>query len=117
MYKGMVRSPVAVILLSYVTCGIYGIYWFFKFTEEINGGLGEKRISAGLYFLLSIVCPPLYFVWMYKLDEAIFEIRTRTGLPAKRNFILWLVLSLIGVGGIVFQYQAQDQMNEVWERT
>jgi hypothetical protein len=117
MYKGTVRSPIAVILLSMVTCGIYGIYWFFKFTEEVNGGLGEKRISAGLYFFLSIICFPLYFVWMYKLDQAIFEIRSRYGMPAKKNFVLWLVLMLLGVGSIVFMYQVQDQMNEVWEKT
>ncbi len=118
MFKGKVRSPIAVILLTIFTCGIYGIYWFFAVTGEVNGALGEKKISAGLYFFLSIItCGIAYFVWMYKMDAAVFEIRSRAGLPAKNNFVLWLILTLlVGVGSYVMYYQVQDQLNEVWEK-
>ncbi len=117
MYKGKVRSPIAVILLSFITCGIYEIYWLFKVSEEVNHALNEERISAPLYFLLGLLCFPLIYVGMYKLDEGIFDIRSRVGLPANKNFVLWLVLSLIGVGFFVFLYQVQSGLNEVWERT
>ena len=117
MNKGMVRSPITVILLSIITCGIYEIYWLFKVSGEVNNALGEERISAPLYFLLGLLCFPLIFVGMYKLDIGILDIRSRIGLPANKNFVLWLILSFFGVGVIVFQYQVQSQLNEIWERT
>jgi hypothetical protein len=117
MYKGKVRSPIAVILLSIVTCGIYQIYWLFKVSGDVNNALGEQRISAPLYFLLGLLCFPLIYVGMYKLDIGIFDIRTRVGFPATKNFVMWLLLSLIGIGFIVFMYQVQSQLNEIWERT
>lgn len=117
MFKGAVRSPIAVIIFSIITCGIYQIYWLFKVSGEVNQSLGEERISAPLYFLLGLLCFPLIFVGMYKLDGGIFDIRTRVGLPANKNFVLWLILSFFGVGFIVFMYQVQSQLNEVWEKT
>lgn len=117
MNKGTVRSPISVILLSIITCGIYQIYWLFKISGEINNALGEERISAPLYFLLGLLCFPLIFVGWYKIDGGIFDIRTKVGMPATKNFVLWLVLSFIGVGSLVFIYQAQSQLNEIWERT
>ncbi|MHB1483325.1 MAG: DUF4234 domain-containing protein [Saccharofermentanales bacterium] len=117
MFKGKVRNPVTVVLLSFITCGIYMIYWLFVVSGEINKAVGEERISAPLYFLLGLLCFPLIFVGMFKMDESIFDIRTRAGLPANKNFILWLVLSLIGIGSIIFLYQVQSQLNEVWEKS
>lgn len=116
MFKGKVRNPVVVILLSLITCGIYMIYWLFVVSGEINKTLGEEKISAPLYFLLGLICFPLIYVGMYKMDECIFDIRTRLGMPANKNFILWLLLSFVGIGSIVFLYQVQSQLNEVWEK-
>ena len=116
MNKGAVRSPIAVILLSLVTCGIYEIYWLFKVSGEINNAAGEERINAPLFFLLGLLCFPLIFVGMYKIDNEIFDLRSKVGLPANKNFILWLVLCFVGIGSIIFLYQVQTQLNELWEK-
>lgn len=45
MYTGTKRSPVNVILLSIVTCGIYGIWWLYNAGKEINQALGREAVN------------------------------------------------------------------------
>jgi len=118
MPRGETRNPVTIILLTLVTCGIYGIYWLYLVTKEINAALGEERINFVLYFLVGILCFPLIFVGMYKIDEAVVELQTRAGLPGKPNFVLWILLSLLaGVGTYIMEYQVQEALNEIWVRS
>jgi len=114
MFKGETRSPLLVLVLSIVTCGIYQIVWYFMVAEEINRAAGEKKVDPVIFFLLGLLCFPLIFVGWYKMDEAIFELNTRAGLPANKNFIAWLLLCLIGVGSLFMVYQVQDQLNKLW---
>lgn len=117
MYKGETRNPLLVVLLSIVTCGIYWIIWAYMISEEINRAFGEKKIDPVIFFILGIFCFPLIFVGMYKVDEAMFELNNRAGLPANKNFIIWLLLSLLGVGSVFMGYQVQEQLNILWEKT
>jgi len=55
MYKGQVRSPALVIILSIVTCGIYAWYWIYKMSEELQRATGKSTISPGVELLLCIV--------------------------------------------------------------
>ena len=84
-------------------------------SNEINSAYGEKKIDPLIFFLLGIFCFPLIFVGMYKIDEALYDMNLRAGLPASKNFVLWLVLSLIGIGGFFMVYQVQEQLNKLWE--
>jgi hypothetical protein len=109
MPKGVERNPITVIILSIVTCGIYSIYWLYMVTKEINAALGEERINFVMYFLLGILCFPLIFVGMYKIDEALV-------LQGRSNFVLWIILSFVGVGFFIMIYQVQESMNELWAK-
>lgn len=40
------------ILLSIVTCGIYGLYWFVVLTDDINQESGETDATSGGMSLL-----------------------------------------------------------------
>lgn len=117
MYKGEIRNPVLVVILSIVTCGIYQLVWLFMVCNEINNLTEEKKVDPVIYFLLGILCFPLIFIGMYKIDEALFDINTKAGLPANKNFIIWLLLCLVGVGGYFMAYQVQEQLNTLWEKT
>jgi hypothetical protein len=114
MYRGVTRNPVTILLLSIITCGIYQIYWLFVVSEEINQASGEKVIDPVIFFLLGLLCFPLIFVGMFKIDEAIFNLNTQRGLPASKNFVLWLLLCLVGVGTLFMMYQVQEQLNKLW---
>ena len=55
------RNPVLVIVLSFVTFGIYAIYWVVKTKGEINS-LGAKIPTA---WLMIIPIANLYFFYKY----------------------------------------------------
>lgn len=114
MYIGKTRTPVTVILLSIVTCGIYGLFWVYSCATDVNGITGQQRISPGL-FILSMFIPflPLYFA--YKTDQSLVEIGNAEGVHYESKFVLWLILYLVGIGYLVFFYQAQEMLNNVWQ--
>lgn len=48
------RRDIAVsIILSLVTCGIYGIYWFITLTDDMGKLSNDTRLKGGICFLLT----------------------------------------------------------------
>ncbi|MDR2533068.1 MAG: DUF4234 domain-containing protein [Oscillospiraceae bacterium] len=113
MYKGVTREPVLVILLSLITCGIYYLYWLWQVKNDINGILGREEISVGLY-IAAIFVPFVYLLIWYKTDAAFIQVCPEKGIPYAGSFILWLILTLIGIGTIVAIYQIQSTFNKLW---
>ena len=117
MYKGTIRSPVVVILLSIVTCGIYYLYWMYSCAVDVNRVFDEERINPVLWILLSLLFPPLSFYMLWQLDTNLKKIADAEDVPYKENFIMWLILALVcGVGVYVAMYQLQDGFNRVWTK-
>lgn len=54
------RNIVVCILLSLVTCGIYGIYWMIVLNDETNALSGRQGTSGGLVFLFSLITCGIY---------------------------------------------------------
>ena len=55
------------ILLSIVTCGIYGLYFTYKMAQDTNqicAGDGDKTAGLGAYILLSLVTCGIYSFWL-----------------------------------------------------
>ena len=67
------RNIAIAIILTIVTCGIYGIYWFIVLTNETNEAACEPNgTSGGIAFLLTLVTCGIYgFYWAYKQGEKI----------------------------------------------
>jgi len=78
MPRGETRNPVTIILLTLVTCGIYGIYWFYLVSKEINAALGEERINFVLWILLSLLAGVGTYIMEYQVQEALNEIWVRS---------------------------------------
>jgi UDP-N-acetylmuramyl pentapeptide phosphotransferase/UDP-N-acetylglucosamine-1-phosphate transferase len=78
------RSPVAVVIFSIVTLGIYAIYWVVKTKGEING-LGGKIPTA---WLIIIPLANIYFIYRYSEDFSIF-------VKKDNNPILWFLLWMV----------------------
>ena len=97
------RSVGIAILLSIITCGIYGIYWLIMLNDETNYVSGHQQdgTSGGVVFLLTLVTCGIYgYYWCYKQGESSMKQRCREVLwliQVLRYFILYfqsLVLAL-----------------------
>ena len=108
-YAGIARRSIPVaILLSIVTCGIYGIYWMIKLNDEVNVlALEPNATTGGMVFLLSLVTCGIYgFYWMYQMGERCDRIKGNAG----NSGLLYLLLGIFGLS-IVSYCLMQDTIN------
>ena len=65
------RSIAKAVILSIITFGIYGIYWFIKMTDEVAEITGDhNNASGGMAFFLSLITGGIYeLFWAYKMGE------------------------------------------------
>jgi hypothetical protein len=108
------RNVAVAIILSLVTCGIYGIIWFIKLTDDSNTACGEpNQTSGGMAFLFTLLTCGIYsFYWAYKMGEKMQKAGQRYGKPIENNSVLYLVLSLFGLG-IVNYCLIQSDLNKL----
>ncbi len=84
------RSPVTVVLLSLITCGIYAIVWYVQTKEEMNA-LGAGIPTA---WLLIIPLVNLYWLWMYAKGV---ETVTKGAAGAALTFLLLAFCGIVGI--------------------
>ena len=109
------RSIALCIILTFVTCGIYGIVWIINVADDLNMASGyDGDTSGGMVFLLTLITCGIYgLYWYYKCGEKVSVIRQRQGLPESgSNGILYLVLSLFGLS-IISLCLIQSELNNV----
>ncbi len=83
------RSPVAVLLLPFVTFGIYGLLWFYKTKVEMVA----KGAEIPSFILAFIPIVNLYWIWKYCEGVATVTDNKTSGATA---FIMLLFLGPIG---------------------
>lgn len=106
------RSIPLAVILSFVTCGIYYLYWIYRLNDEVNEmARDETAPGGGLVLLLIILTCGIYsFYWFYKMGEKCDYIaQTNTS-----NNIVYLLLSIFGLG-IVAAALIQDTINRALE--
>ena len=90
------RSVATVVILTLVTCGIYGIYWYWISIKELYnaGGKSIADLDPVIQFvLLFLYVGGVFFA--INANDNINEVKMRNGTPAADNKTLWIVLSLI----------------------
>ncbi len=107
------RSIAVCIILSIVTCGIYGLYWFVCLTDDANTVSGDVNGTSGIMALvLTIITCGIYgWYWAYKLGEKLDTAKQQRGIPASNSSILYLILCIFGLGIITYAI-AQDELNK-----
>ncbi len=116
------RNFVKTLLLSVVTLGIYGIYWFYMFTEDIHTLVKRKTTPNYLIvILLSIVTLGIYgCYYMYKITASLNEAKDQRQMGGMRRSP-WLIVLLVIipyvniVGGLVAWYWLVESFNEIVE--
>ena len=104
------RNIVVAVILSFVTCGIYQIYWFIKMNDEVNTLASEPDAPSGIMaFLFTLITCGIYgFFWSYKMGERCDRIKGSVG---GSSAILYLILAILGLG-IVNYCLIQDTINK-----
>ncbi len=107
------RNLVTAILLSFVTCGIYSIYWFIKLTDEMNElSDNEGDASGGMAFLFNLLTCGIYgYYWAYRMGVK----RDLLEEKSSSSGVIYLILSIVGLQ-IVAYALAQDAINKVVEK-
>ena len=84
------RNIAVCIVLTLVTCGIYGIYWIVCLTNDVNTVSGDVNgTSGGMVVLLTIVTCGIYGIyWAYKQGEKLDFTKNNRGIPSSNSGVL-----------------------------
>lgn len=106
------RSIALAIILSIITCGIYGLFWYAFMTNDANKVSGEyDSTSGGLTILYSLLTCGLYKIyWSYKVGKQLYNAGSNYGKDISDNSILYLILSLFGLS-IISDALIQNDLN------
>ena len=114
--RATTQSNIAIdIVLTLVTCGIYGLFWQNRLFKAANMLVGEERFSFISWFLLTLVTCGFYnFYAQYQLGDALHQGLVKEGGLGNSNLsILGLVLSLFGLQIIAMAIE-QNELNQLY---
>lgn len=105
------RDIVVSILLSIVTCGIYGIYWFITLTDDASKVNDDPDFNGVKAFLFTLITCGIYGIyWAYKMGKEIYEANQKRGNNVSDNSTLYVILSIFGFSIVVYCL-AQNDLN------
>ena len=116
-YSQRIRNPVLVLILSIVTCGIYGWVVVYQLCDETRDFTGDQTINPALEIILCIITCNLYTIyWCYKYSKIIYDMQQRTGVEMANDVsTIALILPIFGLF-VVSLLLMQTEINRVWEK-
>lgn len=108
------RNLAVCIILTIVTCGIYGLVWLYWLNDDTNTVSNEPNpTSGGIVILLSIVTCGIYGIyWAYKQGEKLNRANEMRGMAKSDRSIIYLVLVIFGLGIVAYALM-QDELNNL----
>jgi hypothetical protein len=127
-HTAKIRHPVAVPVLSFITLGIYYVYWWYQVNREVVDlgrdrnvtGLGDNPTLSALAVFpgVLVIIPPFFTLYngvkrFQRAQQAALGESTLNG---------WIVLVLVvasfivGVAALVIPGYIQSELNKIWER-
>lgn len=112
---GEERGLVVTLLLTFVTCGIWGLVVQYLMGVELNRHRGKEEVNPGLDLLLSVVTCGLWMIFvMYRYPKVLHEITLDEELPPVDVSLPCILLTIFGFG-IVALLILQDALNKHWD--
>ena len=102
------RNIVSCIILSLVTCGIYGIYWSIMLAKD-SVSVKDPSDNGLLEIVLMLFLP---FLGLYLSEKKLAEGCEARGYAHSDNSILYLILGLVGLS-IVGACMLQNDLNHI----
>lgn len=107
------RSIVMMLVLTFVTCGIYNIFWLYFARVEMRGYLEDSAINPGLEVLAAILCFPYSFYLFYKMSKDVCRMQNKAGIAVVNdNTAINMILLFFGLG-LISEFIMQSEMNDI----
>jgi Domain of unknown function (DUF4234) len=85
-------DPVLVLILSFITCGLYLIYWNIKVAEVLNA-VAEREVISQPIAIFAGCCFPINIYFFYLAGkDALPQVYKRIGYPQKDDSTLLIIL-------------------------
>jgi hypothetical protein len=84
------RNPILVLILIFVTCGFYGIYWYVSTKEEM------KKLGADIPTAWLLIIPLVNLWWLWRWARGV-EQATRGDWKAMPAFLLCWLVGFVGI--------------------
>ena len=105
------------VLLTFITCGVYGLVWQYKQMKTLNIWLNRREYTFGMWFLLSVITCGIYGIYNeYKMARSIAEIQVQNDLMVNNVATICLILTLIGLSIVSMTIQ-QAEINKFYVKT
>ncbi len=117
------RGIVSYIILTIITCGIYGYYFLYKIAHDANiacDGDGENTSGLVAFVVLSFLTCGIYaYYWYYKLGNRLAMNAPRYGMNFQENgttILLWIILGsfLCGIGPLIAMNILINNSNKIF---
>lgn len=99
------RNIIMYVLLTLVTCGIYGYYFIYKLAQDVNEMCkddGQSTPGLAAFILLSLVTCGFYaYYWYYQLGNRLQANASKYGITVAENgttILLWCIVGLLVCG-------------------
>ena len=102
------RNVVTAIILTIVTCGIYGIYWAIMLAREAVS-VKDASDDGILEIVLMLFLP---FLGFFLAEKKFAEGCQARGIAHKDNSVIYLILGLVGLGIVNF-CMLQSDLNKI----
>lgn len=106
------NEPFIVLLLGFVTCGLYLIYWNIKMAEVVNAVV-EKEVITTPIAIFSGCCYPVNLYFYYLVGQNLEVIGRKVGNPSLQDqSMLLIVLGLFAP--MVSAMIVQGEINKLY---
>ena len=98
------KNIILCVILSLITCGIYGIIWFVSMTDDMKKASGDESLSGGMALVLTLVTCGIYgFFWAWNMGKANKLAKARHNMPnTGSDEVVYLLLYIFGFSWIVY---------------
>ncbi|MBQ2048187.1 MAG: DUF4234 domain-containing protein [Schwartzia sp.] len=111
------RGIVKAVVFSFITCGIYGIYWMYALTNECHEAAGRQTTASGgmACIYTFVTCGIYYFYWLYKMGATLSEAKRNRGIYVDGDdSIMYLLFAFFGLA-IVSEALIQSTLNDLYD--
>src|SRR5262245_26426475 len=114
---GQPRHPVGVLVLTFLTLGIYLPFWASRAIRECRDYTGRKDVAPRNELTLMLILPPYtIFVLLFRVPELIREVRQQAKLTeSPAGTPTYLFLNPFFLPGLpILAMLQQDALNQAW---